>query len=87
MERKRGRPAVGRGNGKPAQSTPLPGLRQARERAGESQAQAGAVVGVNKSHMGKIEQGQVRLDVGRALALARHYGITVEQMAEGLPPA
>lgn len=76
--RGRGRPAVGRGNGKPAEMTPLPGLRLAREAAGETLDDMGALLGVNRSHASKIELGQVRLDVGRAVRLARHYGVAVE---------
>lgn len=82
-ERSRGRPAGA--EPKPFEPFPLPGLRAARLRAGESLAQLGRVLGVNKSHASKIELGQVRLDVERALKLARHYGIPVERFAIAEP--
>lgn len=78
-KRGRGRPI---GTGKPFAPVPLKGLRKARLAAGENQEQAGALIGVNKSHFSKIEIGQTRLDIARALVLARHYGVPIESFIE-----
>lgn len=78
-KRGRGRPI---GTGKPFVPIALNGLRKARIAAGENQEQAGALIGVNKSHFSKMEIGQTRLDVARALVLARHYGIPIESFIE-----
>jgi transcriptional regulator with XRE-family HTH domain len=76
---RRGRPI---GKGKPFAPVPLHGLRAARIAAGETLEQAGALIGVNKSHMGKFETGATRLDVARALVLARHYRIPIESFID-----
>lgn len=73
--RGRGRPA---GPGKPIERTPLPGLTAARKAAGDSLATAGKAIGVTQSHLSKVERGDARLDVLRAVRLAQRYGVTVE---------
>lgn len=77
--RSRGRPAGA--PAKPFKPFPLPGLRAARLAAGDTLEAMGELLGANKSHASKIELGQVRLDVERALVLARHYGLPVERFA------
>lgn len=81
MAGKRGRPPGAAGKAVKL-NPPLPGLRAARIAAGVSMADLGAAIGVNKSHMSKIELGQTRLDLGKAAILARALGITIDSMME-----
>lgn len=74
-KRPRGRPV---GSRKPMPVAPLAGLNAARTSAGLTLEQCGEVLGVNKAHMSKIERGVVRLDVARAVRLARWLGVSVE---------
>lgn len=74
-KRPRGRPV---GSGKPMPVVPLVGLHAARTSAALSLSQCAEVIGVTKDHMAKIERGVVRLDVARAVRLARWIGVSVE---------
>lgn len=59
---------------------PLHGLRDARLRAGFTQAQAGGVICKTQSHFGKIERGAVRLDAWDALKLAQAFGVEISDL-------
>lgn len=81
---KRGRP-LGAASFFKVDKTPLAGLRAARLKAGFTQEQAGAVIGTNKSHYGKLELGTVRLDTARAGKLAKLFGVTVDSFLNVKP--
>jgi len=53
-------------------------LRAARIAAGHTLQSAGEMIGVSKAHYGKIERGLNRLDVARAVQIARLLGVSVE---------
>lgn len=72
--KKRGRPA---GPAKPMPIVPLNGLHVRRKAKGYSLEAIGALIGVNKAHMGKIEKGIVRLDIVRAAVIANHLGCDI----------
>ncbi len=61
-------------------SKPLWGLRKRREAAGMTQAQIGAIIGVNQSHYRQFESGGVRLDITRAKALASWLECKIEDL-------
>lgn len=74
-KRPRGRPV---GSGKKFEPVPLPGLTHWRVHFGETRLTAGERIGVNASHMRKLELGTVRLDLARAKVLADAYSVPVE---------
>ena len=53
-------------------------LRQHREAAGYTLAQAGATVGCSIGHLANIEAGRRRLTAGRLIALAALYAVPVD---------
>lgn len=58
----------------------LIGLAQRREFHNLTQGDLGAVIGVSQSQMNKFEKGLVRLDVHRALKLAKRLGCSIEDL-------
>lgn len=59
---------------------PLDGLRERRMFRGITQADMADTIGVNQSHYRQFEAGGVRLDVHRALLLAKRLGCTIEEL-------
>lgn len=64
-------------------------LREARVRAGLTQAQAAHYVGMSRAWIGKIERRELRLDVLHFTALCRAYGLhpgrLLDKLAEEPP--
>lgn len=86
MTRKLGRPA----NELPADASPLArNLRRLRESRGESLATVATAVGMNPQSgaLARYERGE-RVPGGLALvALARHFGVSAEDLLSGPAPA
>ena len=58
----------------------LTGLIHIRKSRKVSQDEAARVIGVVQSHYRKIENGQVRIDAYRLRALARYFGVMMEEL-------
>lgn len=55
----------------------------ARIAAGMTQEQAGALIGRNQGHYGKIERGDLALKADDALTLCRAWNVTLSQLLTG----
>lgn len=58
----------------------LTGLRNARIRAGLTQAQAGALIGAGQSTFAKYERGALALRAADALTLCRAFGVDLAEL-------
>lgn len=52
-------------------------LREAREAAGLTQAEAAEKLGKPQSYISKIERGERRLDIVETLEIFKHYGVNL----------
>lgn len=52
-----------------------------RLRAGRTQAEAGAAVGVGDRHISMVEQGKTGIAYPTMMALLRFYGVTLGELA------
>jgi transcriptional regulator with XRE-family HTH domain len=63
-----------------ATTVPLHGLRERRLFRNISQVSMAALIDLQQSHYRRIETGEIRLDVHRALVLARSLGCSIEEL-------
>lgn len=74
------------GRPKGSKTATAPALRwlmmEARNKAGLSQGQVGAMINKSPSHYSKIERGVIGLDAQDALTLCDLFGLTLAQLLE-----
>ena len=59
-------------------------VRKLREQKGLSQEALGDLCGINRSHMGEIERGELNLSLGTLVKMAQQLEISVSKLLKGI---